>query len=306
MHLIQGAGAALAAAFVLMLAAPASAQPVSERLYASAAPGSEAWAYPETEQRTSSGVTIRNVRDPEIVAYLPAHRNANGAAVILLPGGALRMLVMGQENKDIVARFNERGVAVIVLKHRTLQTPPAGAQQAPVPAAGAAPAFLRKIEIRNANANPAPNDEGLNEVLRLAVADAQEALRRVRAHADDWGIDENRVGMIGSSAGGGVAIGALLAGAPGATPDFIISLYGPALQDVSVPENAPPLFIATETGHGPVTDGLLALFATWRDSGKRAELHIYDVPNFAMPVSLWADRAFGWMDEQKLLTPAPR
>jgi dienelactone hydrolase len=304
--MIRRASFALALTFALMLGAQALALPVSERLYAGAAPGSEAWTYPETEQRTPTGVTIRNVRDPEIVAYLPARKRANGAAVILLPGGALRMLVMGQENKDIIARFNERGVAVIVLKYRTLQTPPAGAQQAPIPAAGAAPAFLRKIEIRNANANPAPNDEKLNEVLRFATADAQEALRRVRSRADAWGIDKNRVGMIGSSAGGGVAVGALLANAPGATPDFIISLYGPSLQDVTVPANAPPLFIATETGHGPVTDGLLALFAMWRDSGKRAELHIYDVPNFAMPVSLWADRAFAWMDEQKLLTPAPR
>jgi dienelactone hydrolase len=291
-------------------AAPALAQQHRERIYPGAAPGSESWKLPETETSNARGVTVRNVRDPEILAYLPDPAGANGAAVIYAPGGALRMLAMGAEMQDVISRFNERGIAVIVLKYRTEQSPagapgqPTARPSAAAPAGGAPAGMLRRFEIRNANANPAPGDEQLSTVLRLATADAQEALRRVRSHATGWRIDPKRVGMIGSSAGGGVAIGALLAGAPGATPDFIISLYGPSLQDVIVPKDAPPLFLATEADHGPVTDGLVALYSMWKNAGKRAELHIYEVPNFSMPVSLWSDRAFAWMTEQKLLPPA--
>lgn len=296
--------AALAVALIAspVCVAAAHAQQHRERLYQGAAPGSETWKLAEAEQNTGRGMTVRNVRDPEISAYLPDPATANGAAVIYAPGGALRLLAMGAEMQDIIARFNERGIAVIVLKYRTLQsvpTPP-GQTQAP-PAGGGA---LRRFEIKNANANPAPGDEQLAMVLRLATADAQEALRRVRSHAAEWRIDPERVGMIGSSAGGGVSIGALLAGAPGATPDFIISLYGPSLQDVVVPKDAPPLFLATEADHGPVTDGLVALHSMWKDAGQRSELHIYEVPNFSMPVSVWADRAFAWMTEQDILRPA--
>jgi dienelactone hydrolase len=293
-----------------LCATPAIAQQHRERLYQGTAPGSETWKFPEVETSNARGVTVRNVRDPEILAYLPDPAKANGAAVIHAPGGALRVLGMGQEMQDIISRFNERGIAVIVLKYRTAQSASGAPGQPPAPP-GAAPAgasppagMLRRFEIKNANANPAPGDEQLSTVLRFATNDAQEALRRVRSHAAEWRIDPRRVGIIGSSAGGGVAMGALLAGAPGATPDFIISLYGPSLQDVTVPKDAPPLFLATEAGHGPVTDGLVALYSMWKDAGKRAELHIYDVPNFSMPVSLWADRALAWMAEQGLLKPA--
>ena len=111
--------------------------------------------------------------------------------------------------------------------------------------------------------------------------------------------------MIGTSAGGGVAFGTMLAGVPGVTPDFIISIFGPALQDVTVPVDAPPLFLVTESNHGPVTDGLVALFQMWKDRGEQAELHAYEVPNFSMRVRLWGDRLFDWMREQEILPQHP-
>ena len=65
--------------------------------------------------------------------------------------------------------------------------------------------------IVNANANPEPDDAALAEVLELAVADAQAALRLVRRRAAEWRIDPARVGIMGFSAGGGVAVGTALA-----------------------------------------------------------------------------------------------
>lgn len=291
--------------------APAQAQQHSLQLYDGPAPGSESWVYPEVVQKTATGEVVSNVRDPKLSAYLPHPSKATGAAAILLAGGAMRFLAFGRETDEIIARFNEAGIAVIVAKYRTLQADPAASQGSARAGAGAGATQamlknLAKMEIRNANANPDPSNDALNSVLRLAVADGQAALRLVRARAQEWKIDPQRVGMIGISAGGGVAIGTIVADMPGAAPDFFISLYGPSLQDVIVPKNAPPIFLATEANHGPVTKGLLALYSMWNDAGKSAELHVYDVANFSMTIDLWGDRALAWMKERKLLEPGTK
>jgi dienelactone hydrolase len=289
---------------VLAASAAARPTPIVERLYPGTAPGSEDWTQPEAVLDSPTGKVIRNVRDPEITAYLPDPATANGAAVILLPGGALRVLAVTREIDEVVARLNERGVAAIVLKYRLAQADPSAPPTARPSPGGPPPAFLKKLEIRHANANPDPSNIQLNTVERLAVADAQEALRRVRSHAAEWKVDPARVGMMGWSAGGGVAMGAVVENAPGAAPDFVISLYGPSLRDVVAPERAPPLFLATETTHGPVTDGLVALYELWHEAGKSAELHLYDIPNFSIRVDHWGDRAFEWMAERKIIPAA--
>jgi acetyl esterase/lipase len=281
---------------------PAHAQQYSGRLYQGPAPGSENWQYDVVTRDGEGGQARYNTRDPRVEVFLPDADKANGAAVVMLPGGGLRVLGLGADLRDTVARFNAEGVAVIVLEYRTLQLSPADIERATAPRpANAPPVRFPRLEIHNANANPAPGDKALDEVLRFAVNDAQEALRLARSRAAEWHIDPGRVGMIGTSAGGGVAVGTMLAGESGATPDFIISIFGPSLQDVAVPAKAPPLFLVTESNHGPVTDGLVALFQMWKEHDQPAELHIYEVPNFSMRVSLWGDRLFDWMRERKIL-----
>ena len=97
---------------------------------------------------------------------------------------------------------------------------------------------------------------------------------------------------------------------PGASADFLISVYGPSLQDVNVPADAPPLFVAVGSNHFNVTNGCLALFAEWKKAGKPAEIHVYDQVSggFAMskrglPVDTWPDRLLDWMQLHKLLQP---
>ena len=107
-------------------------------------------------------------------------------------------------------------------------------------------------------------------MLELAVADAQAALALVRSRAGEWRIDPSACGIIGFSAGGGVAVGTALAPQSDASPDFLVSVYGPSLQDVKVPPHAPPLFVAVGATHFNVTNGCLALFAAWKAAGKPA------------------------------------
>jgi len=280
----------------------AAAQPLEFPLWPGKAPGTEAWSLPETVTTAPSGDRIvTNVSQPTLTAYLPEPARANGVAVVVAPGGALRLLSLDNEGVKVAEWLNARGIAAFVLKYRTLQTTPTRAVPTPAPAGGA-PAPRRELEIHNANANPAPDDAALTQVLEMGIADAQAALRLVRLNAPEWRVDPTRIGLMGFSAGGGVAIGAALAPRSDASPDFLVSLYGPSLMDVNVPEHAPPLFIAVGNAHFNVTAGCLALFAAWKAAGKPAEIHVYDqvtggfgMTKRGLPVDSWTERFHEWL-----------
>jgi acetyl esterase/lipase len=293
--------APLIACGLLLASSAMAAQPEELRLWPGKAPGSESWPQTETVTTSPSGDRIvTNVSEPTLTVFLPDAARATGAAIVVAPGGALRLLSLDNEGTRAAQWLNERGMAAFVLKYRTLQLADPRAPFPPPPAASTP--RPPELEIRNANANPAPGDPALAEVLEMGVADAQQALRLVRRNATRWRVDPARVGLMGFSAGGGVAVSAALAPKTDASPDFLVSLYGPALVDVHVPEHAPPLFIAVGNAHYNVTNGVLALFAAWKAAGKPAEIHVYDQVNagFGMtkrglPVDGWTERLHEWL-----------
>jgi len=297
---------------LLVIASDAVAQAPQEiRLWPGKAPGSENWLVPEATTTSPSGDRIiTNVSDPTVTVFLPAAEGATGTAVVVAPGGALRLLGWDNEGVKVAQWLNSKGIAALVLKYRTLQTMPASARGrgAPPPGLGVAGAAPRKeLEIRNGNANPEPDDPALREVLHMGIADAQQALRLARRNAAAWRIDPARIGIMGFSAGGGIAVGTSLAERSDASPDFLVSLYGPSLQDVNVPAHAPPLFIAVGSSHFNVTNGCLALFAAWKAAGKPAEIHVYDqvsagfgMTKRGLPVDAWNDRLIEWLTARKL------
>jgi acetyl esterase/lipase len=297
--------AAMAVTHTMMAAQPVSGRPAAGtelRLWQGKAPGSEQWSNPESITTSGSGDrVISNVIDPTLTVFLPDPATATGTAVIIAPGGALRLLGFDNEGVKVARWLNGKGVAAFVLKYRTLQQAPGGRDGPPPP--------RQELTIRNGNANPAPDDAALTEVLHMAVADAQAAIRMVRNRARDWNIDPARIGIMGFSAGGGVAIGTALASRSDASPDFLVSLYGPSLQDVNVPQHAPPLFIAVGNNHFNVTNGCLALFAQWKAAGKPAQIHIYDqvsagfgMSQRGLPVDGWIERLHEWLVARKLTT----
>ena len=302
--------ALLAACALALWPVAVQAQAEGVPLYEGPAPGSEDWTQPRTVIARGPALSVYNTSQPVYRLHLPPPERASGTGLVMLPGGGLRVLGMGAGLDAEVAALVERGVAVLVLEYRTLQFAPAELAQftAPPPPRdpSAPPPRFPRMAIVNGNANPSPDDARLAEVLRLATDDAQAALALLHANAAAWQLDPGRIGVMGTSAGGGVAFGTLLDRTAPAEeqPDFLISIYGPALQDVATWQGAPPLFMAVEAEHGAVTDGLIEVFRIWNAAYQSAELHIYQVPNFSMSVDLWGPRLFGWMEERGLLAPA--
>ena len=297
--------------FALLVAPLAfgAAPPQEIRLWPGKAPGTESWAVPESVTTSPNGErTVSNVSDPTLTVFLPDPSIATGTAVVLAHGGAMRVLGIDSNGTQVAKWLNARGIAAFVLKYRTVQQAagargmPGGGPGAGAGAGPAGPPARQELNIRNANANPEPNDAALAAAVKMAIADGQEALRLIRRNAKEWKVDPARVGIMGFSAGGGVAVGTALAEKSDAYPDFLMSMYGPSLMDVNVPAHAPPLFIAVGATHFNVTNGCLALFAVWKAAGKSAEIHVYDqvsagfsLNKRGLPVDGWIDRAYEWL-----------
>jgi acetyl esterase/lipase len=271
------------------------------RLWEGKAPGSENWTHQErTSTFPGGGTVIQDVVDPTITAYLPDPSIAKGAAVIVCPGGAFRMLSIDGEGASVAGWLNGQGFAAFVLKYRLYN--PGNSKMAPMD-----PSKI-KLSLKYANANPAPDNQDLNNVIRLATNDGQQAIRLVRRNAEKWHIDPSKIGIMGFSAGGGVAVGTALLDDPEGYPNFIVSLYGPSMVDVHVPENAPPLFIAVAANHKPVSLGCVALYSVWNEAGKSAELHVFSkgkggfgIKKQGLPSDVWPDLFLVWIKGEGLI-----
>ena len=222
------------------------------------------------------------VKNPSISVRLPDPDKANGAAVLLFPGGGLMSLSWESDYIEMANWLNERGIAAVGVKYRTRDM--SQMRRPAAPAAFAAPAAqprdFSKITgfgvLEHANANPAPPQPGVEDPsITAAAEDCLNALKLVREHAAEWGIDPQRVGVMGFSAGGGVELSGLIRAKSEERPAFVCSVFGPALEDIEPGPDYPPLFVAVHADHFNVAAGCLALFMEWKKAGVDAELHVY-------------------------------
>jgi hypothetical protein len=102
---------------LLAIASDAAAQAPQEiRLWPGKAPGSENWVVPEATTTSPSGDrTITNVSDPTVMVFLPLAESATGTAVVVAPGGALRLLGWDNEGVKVAQWLNNEGIAALVL-----------------------------------------------------------------------------------------------------------------------------------------------------------------------------------------------
>jgi acetyl esterase/lipase len=244
-------------------------------LYDGDPPGNRSSNTKEISTKTPSGSidVISEVTLPSVTAYLPEPNIATGTGVVILPGGALRFLSWDSEGVKLAQWLNKKGIAAFVLKYR-LRT---SDMKSISPGTGGMlrVAVYESDKLVNANANPL-KDSVSTTVIGMAAEDTRQALKRIRRDAVKWRINPEKLGVIGFSAGGGVALSAVMHSSDRASmPAFVATVYGPALEDVVVPSPAPPLFIATCADHMNVAAGCLALFESWKKAEAEAEMHIY-------------------------------
>src|SRR5688500_1500319 len=205
----------------------------------------------------------RNVTVATLTPFLPDPAKATGTAVVVAPGGGFRTLSMENEGSDVARALAERGIAAFVLKYRLNPTPADLAEYARPPAAnGAQPR------------PPRPNPEQMMANLGPPREDSRAPFALSRGRAADWGIDPNRVGMVGFSAGAMLTMATALAGQD-AKPAFIGNVYGP-LAPMTVPADAPPLFIALAADDPLFPVGEFGLIERWAAAKRPVEFHLYE------------------------------
>jgi acetyl esterase/lipase len=265
------------------------------RLWPGAAPGSEDWTHEEeTFVEPSNGMFVyRNVVVPTLTPVLPQAGSGNGTAVVVAPGGAFAALAWQHEGTATAQWFADRGVAAFVLKYRTTRLPSdmaeLVAQIGPMPDPRDGPAMMAWLR------------KGIGNTPDLATADGEQAIRVLREQADQWGIDPARVGIIGFSAGGTVAIQTAATTDVDARPAFVADIYG-AFCDRDIPSDAPPFFAVVAADDTLCRDALLDTTRKWLNAGVPAVLHVYEAGGHGFgltpqgtPVDTWTERLADWL-----------
>ena len=199
----------------------------------------------------------------------------------MIPSGGFQFVSMFNEGWPVARQLAERGIAAFVLKYRTNQTPEDEAELAARSAALFAnmgkPGFADPVEPR-------------------ATQDAQAALAMVRERAAEWGIDPQRIGMIGFSAGARTAMNVVTEAAD-TRPAFFGYIYGPMLAPASVPADAPPMFAAIALDDGLRGRDGLGLVEAWHAANRPVELHAYERGNHGFGVGRAGTTSMGMLDQ---------
>lgn len=246
-------------------------------LYPNGVPGLIGKQIPE-DSKTADGITrVKDITQPAIYWYQPKEKTSD-AAVIICPGGGYSILAIDHEGFDIATWFNERGVTAFVLKYRLPQEN-----------------LFENREIR-------------------PLQDAQQAIRIVRGSAEKFGVSQNKIGIMGFSAGGHLAstasthfqkqVGEITDTAVSVRPDFSLLIYpvisfsdsithtgsrsnligqNPSQEKIKfysneqqVTKETPPAFLISATDDGVPTENSILYYSACKKNGVNVEMHIYE------------------------------
>jgi acetyl esterase/lipase len=259
--------------------------------------GEERFRPPETAP-TKDAKWLTNVTRPTITVYRPAREKNTGAAMLICPGGGYWNLAWDLEGEEIAAWLNAAGMTGILLKYRVPRRP---GQPEELPAPG-------------------------------PLLDAQRAVSLVRSRAREWDIDPNRIGMVGFSAGGHLALATATnfdrrAYEPiddvdrvSCRPDFAVAVYsgyfvaqetGALAPYIRIPRRTPPIFLV-HASDDPVSnvENSVVMYQALKRVGVPTELHVYaagghgfGVRKSSLPCSTWPERCVDWLRNQGVLKP---
>jgi len=252
----------------------------------------------ETWFRQWGDPMARNISTATLTPFLPKPGKANGATVIVAPGGGFRWLSMGNEGWEVAQALADQGITAFVLKYRLQPTPES------------LDAFKESMNRTFAAATP-PKDAPPTPPgpprwdLSNQLADAEAAYAMIVKRAKEWGVDTARLGMIGFSAGAGLTMHCTL-NSKTMKLHFIGPIYG-GMGPVDVPKNAPPMFnvIATDDF---LFRGQFGVIDSWFKAGKPVEFHLYQngghgfgLGNPNRTSNKWFDAFIHWLDVNHFL-----
>jgi acetyl esterase/lipase len=268
----------LPATATLALLLSCCAQSQTLKLWPGVAPGSENWTYKErTVEDTPLGTVVLNVTAPTLTAYLPERSRSTGTAIVVAPGGAFVALAIDREGTDMARWLQEKGIAAFVLKYRLMEK----------------------------------REEGIpsmdqDEASKYGIADGIQAVKVVREHAAEYGIDPRRVGFIGFSAGAMVSSGVLLNPDAAARPDFAALIYGAPFGKLpAIPQSLPPVFLAWAQDDPLVMPFLVRFHDALRTAGHKPEVHAFSAGGHGFGLlrqgtssDHWNDNFYYWLEAQ--------
>ena len=244
---------------------------------------------------------ITNVTRPTLTVYRPDKNNTH-TAMIILPGGGYWNLFWELEGEEVAQWLNSNGVTAVILKYRVPR---------------------REGEVRG---QPAA----------LPILDAQRAVSFVRSRANDWEIDPARIGMVGFSAGGHLALATAInfqtrryesldeIDEISCRPDFAVLCYPGLLKakdsnelwpGLTIPANTPPIFLAhanddTSKIGGSDPENSAVMYLALKKANVPVELHIFANGNHDFGVrdnrglaSAWKKLCLDWLKSIDMLPP---
>lgn len=290
----------------------ATAQVQIIQIWPGVAPGSENMTQKEIQYLNDQNQQmVRNVVTPTLTVYRPEPAIATGTAVIVAPGGGFRFLSWQTEGTQVAEWLVKHGITAFVLKYRVMDT-------------GATKEEFQKALIElfqeisaETNTDYSTKSDGsfhnsskFTDAEILGQEDGKQALRIVRNRAAEWGIKTDKIGIIGFSAGGMVAIRTSILFDTASRPDFVAMIYAPWTGG-TVPDNAPPAFVLAAGDDKLAAPGSLHTYNLWKSAGLDAELHLYSkgghgfgMQKRGLPVDNWIERFGDWMTDHNLMGPS--
>jgi acetyl esterase/lipase len=203
---------------------------------------------------------IGGITNPTIQVFSPPKNRNSGAAVVVFPGGGYSILALDLEGTEVCEWLNSMGITGVLLKYRV---PPH----------------------KGVDRHAAP------------LQDAQRAVRLVRSHAQEWGINPSRVGVLGFSAGGHLAAAASTnfdaetypaadaADKLSCRPDFAVLIYPAYLAvkaenekqppEIKVTASTPPSFLIQAEDDNVRVENSLFYYLALKNAKVPAEMHLY-------------------------------
>jgi acetyl esterase/lipase len=222
-----------------------------------------------------------------MTTFRPPAWTANGTAIVILPGGSFRALAWDVDGLEPARWLASKGVTAFVLKYRV--RPPQKGESF----GDTLQDFAKATKGRRA----------------IAVADAMQAIRVIRASARRYGVSPDRIGVMGSSAGAMAAIEVALATDPALRPNFAISMYAAGLTSQLPDHEAPPLFIAAAQDDPQLpASSSVEIFQRWTEARRPAELHVYEKGGHGfgfrphqVPADKWPNVLEAWLSARGYL-----